>query len=1105
MATMFRFRRYRAFLMFTVISFLAIWQLIKYRNLDTSSLGTSLGIQNPLPPSVNNAPGAPPVKPIEPAKEGKPLDVNLAGANRDPKAQLPKLPAVPEAKRPTQDLKEGEVEEKPNSSPSKEEAGSFKDTSPKEEKKVPPKAASPKRPADTSGDTVLAIPAAQDEVPLKPVAAGGQGRLEVDPWPSDAPKVYWTKQKEHFPVTTTIQLPTGAPKAVPTVQFAFKTEKEKAKEEREKKRDIIKKSFLKSWNSYKEYAWMHDELSPVSGDYRDPFAGWGATLVDTLDTLWMMGLKEEFEDGVKAVAKIDFTTSPRKDIPLFETVIRYLGGLIAAYDISGAKYGTLLDKSVELADILMGAFDTPNRMPLTFYHWMPSFASQPHRADTKATLAELGSLSIEFTRLAQLTKESKYYDAVARITDALEKWQPDTRLPGLWPSDVDASGCKKPKSKSAINSKKPKGGKIDTKLISEDSLVGGSEKATNLKEYDEDKVIKTFNEALKNPEAFKDTKKTEKPQEMVQMEKPKALVFDPDAESGTEPAKGGSNGLVPGKAKIKGWDDPIDETKKEDSGSGKAKVTIDDPLGENKMKEMGKSLAGQIQKRAAIEPQKSKEDEKSTKEEDKAASADEKTSEETEKQNEEGKLKKADGKFKEETEKPKKTDEKSEKEDEAAKKVDRFLSPERLMAMEKEARSSEDEKEEQEDRGLNSYDADDLCTPQGLAPAPDSRCDEYTLGGRADSVYEYLPKQWLLLGGLKDQYKKMYDMAIDAINKHLVFRPMIRDEKRDLRIAGSYTTCDAVGGGLKPDSQHLTCFAGAMLGLGSRIYPDSRKADLDLARKITDGCVWAYEVTTTGIMPEAFLALPCDDMKSCKWNESHWHHMIDPHPEWREQAASRLELPFDAKHLPSDAHVDSKVGGKVDVGRTKAALDAPQLAREAEEGGRLHQKRQLGENLDEYRKSLGIDRVDNNVKMPAPLDHEEYARMRIEDERLPPGMSSIPSKKYILRPEAIESVFYMYRLTGEEYWREKGWKMFTAIQAYTSTELGNSAIDDVTKRVPKPRDEMESFWLAETLKYFYLLFSEPSLVNLDEWVLNTEAHPFRRPQPPKQDKKEEAH
>ena len=46
---------------------------------------------------------------------------------------------------------------------------------------------------------------------------------------------------------------------------------------------------------------------------------------------------------------------------------------------------------------------------------------------------------------------------------------------------------------------------------------------------------------------------------------------------------------------------------------------------------------------------------------------------------------------------------------------------------------------------------------------------------------------------------------------------------------------------------------------------------------------------------------------------------------------------------------------------------------------------------------------------------------------------------------------------------------------------------------PVQVDEMESFWLAETLKYFYLLYSTPDTISLDDWVLNTEAHPFRRP------------
>lgn len=91
------------------------------------------------------------------------------------------------------------------------------------------------------------------------------------------------------------------------------------------------------------------------------------------------------------------------------------------------------------------------------------------------------------------------------------------------------------------------------------------------------------------------------------------------------------------------------------------------------------------------------------------------------------------------------------------------------------------------------------------------------------------------------------------------------------------------------------------------------------------------------------------------------------------------------------------------------------------------------------------------------------------------------SQRY--RPEAIESVFVMYRTTGDEYWREKGWEMFKAIEKHTFATYGASAISDVTSKTPVALDEMESFWLAETLKYFYLLFSEPDVVSLDDYVL----------------------
>lgn len=66
---------------------------------------------------------------------------------------------------------------------------------------------------------------------------------------------------------------------------------------------------------------------------------------------------------------------------------------------------------------------------------------QPSNAPKTAILAELGSMALEFTRLAQITKNSKYYDAVARITNALEEFQMTTKLPGMWPGWIDASGC----------------------------------------------------------------------------------------------------------------------------------------------------------------------------------------------------------------------------------------------------------------------------------------------------------------------------------------------------------------------------------------------------------------------------------------------------------------------------------------------------------------------------------------------------------------------------------------------------------------------------------------------------------------------------------------
>lgn len=324
--------------------------------------------------------------------------------------------------------------------------------------------------------------AAQEEINPKeePLHAGAPSSGQDKAHKAEKVKqIHWEKLDEHFPVRTEsiIQLPTGTPEQLPKIQHTFGEEEIDAKEVRVERQRAVKNQFLKAWKGYKKYAWKHDELTPVSGSFKDPFCGWAATLVDALDTLWIMDLHEEFEEAVEAVKTLDFTTSQTVDIPLFETVIRYLGGLLAAYDVSGSKYPILLKKAVELGDILMGAFDTPNRMPLTYYRWKPAYVSQPHRADVRVNLAQLGSMSMEFTRLAQLTYEPRYYDAVARITNALSEWQDrGTTLDGVFPEMVDCSGCDKMATKAAAMPKSKQGESSDALLGDGDPMGYGDEK-----------------------------------------------------------------------------------------------------------------------------------------------------------------------------------------------------------------------------------------------------------------------------------------------------------------------------------------------------------------------------------------------------------------------------------------------------------------------------------------------------------------------------------------------------------------------------------------------------------------------------------------------------
>jgi ER degradation enhancer, mannosidase alpha-like 2 len=114
----------------------------------------------------------------------------------------------------------------------------------------------------------------------------------------------------------------------------------------------------------------------------------------------------------------------------------------------------------------------------------------------------------------------------------------------------------------------------------------------------------------------------------------------------------------------------------------------------------------------------------------------------------------------------------------------------------------------------------------------------------------------------------------------------------------------------------------------------------------------------------------------------------------------------------------------------------------------------------------------------------------IEPEILDYRTMRVISGTYHLRPEIVESTYYLYHFTRDPQYRQMGEKLFNDFAKYCRTDAGYAALADVITK--QQRDEMESFVLAETFKYFYLLFAPPRTLEFNQVVFNTEAHPLRR-------------
>ncbi|KAJ2723817.1 hypothetical protein GGI07_002356 [Coemansia sp. Benny D115] len=225
------------------------------------------------------------------------------------------------------------------------------------------------------------------------------------------------------------------------VQFDFSNETSEERQTRRARAQAIKQGFLHAWNGYKKYAYGADELDVLNKVPKTTRNGWGATLVDALDTLWIMDLKDEFWQARDFVAKIDFRKDGGQLTKVFETNIRYLGGMLSAYELSEDKI--FLTKATELADLLMPAFNTPLGLPWQMLNMTTGVGSSESPGKSSTNLAEIGTFQMEFFRLSQHTKNATYHEAAQRVlTVMLEKNNPQDSnsnymIPGLYPIDFD--------------------------------------------------------------------------------------------------------------------------------------------------------------------------------------------------------------------------------------------------------------------------------------------------------------------------------------------------------------------------------------------------------------------------------------------------------------------------------------------------------------------------------------------------------------------------------------------------------------------------------------------------------------------------------------------
>ncbi|KAJ3424700.1 mannosyl-oligosaccharide alpha-12-mannosidase-related [Anaeramoeba flamelloides] len=193
----------------------------------------------------------------------------------------------------------------------------------------------------------------------------------------------------------------------------------------------IREMFLHGWKAYKKYAWGMDDVHPKTKRGSN-WMGLGLTIIDSIDTMWILGLTKEYEEAREWIKTgLDFSNAVTTSF--FELTIRVLGGLISIFDLTQDEL--YKDKADELGQAMLNTFASQScpfphsRISLkhlfTNNHAKTNNAILPFRANSKfsSNLAESYSFTLEFARLSEITNNPIYRHYADQAIKKLEHIQ----------------------------------------------------------------------------------------------------------------------------------------------------------------------------------------------------------------------------------------------------------------------------------------------------------------------------------------------------------------------------------------------------------------------------------------------------------------------------------------------------------------------------------------------------------------------------------------------------------------------------------------------------------------------------------------------------------